>query len=190
MSRRWWILLAAGAPVLGLVALLAWASVQSGGRPASFGINRQLGEVAVEARPAEEFILPLLDGSSISLAELRGNVVVLDFWASWCPPCQEEAPALAKVYREYAGREVQFVGVDIWDRPEDAQKFTEKYGVTYPSGVDDRGRIAINYGVKGIPEKFFIDRGGVLRRKFVGPMDETTLRRVLDDLLAGGRKFR
>lgn len=183
MSRRGLVLLAVAVPVVALLALLAWASARQGGGPAGGGINRKFGEVRVAPGPAREFSLVLLDGRTVTLAGLRGKVVMLDFWASWCPPCQEEAATLAEVYREYAGRPVEFVGVDIWDRREDAQAFVERYGVTYPTGVDVKGAIAIDYGVKGIPEKFFIDRDGALRRKFVGPMTGDKLRAVLDPLL-------
>jgi len=92
-------------------------------------------------------------------------------------------PSVEQVYREYAGQPVEFVGVDIWDRREDALAFVEQYGVSYPTGVDQKGAIAIDYGVKGIPEKFFIDQDGVVRRKFVGPMTAENLRSVLDQLM-------
>jgi cytochrome c biogenesis protein CcmG/thiol:disulfide interchange protein DsbE len=183
MSQRSLILLAVAVPVVALLALLAWASVGPSRGPAGAGINRKFGEVRITPAPAREFSLVLLDGRTVTLAGLRGKVVLVDFWASWCPPCQEEAATLAEVYREYAGQPVEFVGVDIWDRREDALAFVERYGVTYPSGVDQRGAIAIDYGVKGIPEKFFIDRDGVVRRKFVGPMTAENLRAVLAQLM-------
>ncbi len=183
MSQRTLIMLAVALPVAGLLGLLAWASVQQKGGPAGAGINRKFGEVRITPGPARDFSLTLLDGRAVTLADLRGKVVMVDFWASWCPPCQEEAATLAEVYREYAGQPVEFVGVDIWDRRDDALAFVERYGVTYPSGVDVKGAIAIDYGVKGIPEKFFIDRDGVVRRKFVGPMTESNLREILDQLM-------
>ena len=108
---------------------------------------------------------------------------MVDFWASWCPPCREEAPALARVYKEYEGQEVRFVGIDIWDCTEDALDFIGRYGVTYPKGVDKRGAITIDYAVRGIPEKYFINRDGVLAKKFVGPMNDQKLRQVLNELL-------
>ncbi len=184
MSQRTLILLAVALPVAALLGLLAWASVRQGGGPAGAGINRTFGEVRIAPGPARDFALTLLDGRTVTLAELRGKVVMVDFWASWCPPCQDEAATLAEVYGEYAGQPVEFVGVDIWDRREDALAFVARYGVTYPSGVDVKGAIAIDYGVKGIPEKFFIDRDGMLRRKFVGPMTADTLRVVLGELLS------
>ena len=115
---------------------------------------------------------------------MRGKVVLVDFWASWCPPCRQEAAALEEVYREYAGPQVEFIGVNIWDLEDNANTYVKDFGLTYPSGVDTDGVIAIDYGVRGIPEKFFIGRDGGIRQKFVGPMSADTLRQTLDRLLA------
>ena len=186
MSKRGWILLGSALPVLGLFALLGWASTRSPTSRGGLIVNSTLGELTVSPAPARPFSLKLLDGRTLALADLRGKVVMVDFWASWCPPCRKEAPALAEVYRDYAGRDVEFVGVDIWDRREDAQEFVTRYGVPYPNGIDINGTIAIDYGVRGIPEKFFIGRDGTLLKKFVGPMDAAALRRVLDGLLTSG----
>ena len=186
MSKRGWILLGSAVPVVVFFALLGWASVRSGGNPGGFGVNKRFGEVRIKPHPAGQFSLTLLDGRSLSLSDQRGKVVVLDFWASWCPPCREEATDLAEVYRQYAEQPVEFIGVDIWDRTEDAMEFTRRYGVTYPNGVDQRGAIAIDYGVRGIPEKLFIGQDGVVVKKFVGPMPKDTLKATLDGLLASG----
>ena len=109
---------------------------------------------------------------------------MVDFWASWCPPCRVEAPGLANVYREFQGQPVEFVGVALWDNPGDAALYLQQEGVPYPNGFDASGAIAIDYGVRGIPEKFFIDRDGIVRQKFVGPIREDKLRETLNELLA------
>ena len=177
-------MLGTAVPFLALIAVLVWASVKSGGNPGGLGVNDEFGEVDVKAETAREFSLELLDGTTITLSGLRGKVVMLDFWASWCPPCRQEAPTLGQVYRELQGQPVEFVGIDIWDRLEDAQDFIDRYNVPYPNGIDDRGSIAIDYGVRGIPEKFFIDQQGVVVKKFVGPMSAESLRAALQELLA------
>lgn len=87
------------------------------------------------------------------------------------------------MYREYASQPVEFVGIDIWDRREDALEFIDQYEVTYPNGVDDKGTILIDYGVTGIPETLFIGCNGVLSKKFVGPINADKLRAVLDVLM-------
>ena len=183
MSKRGWILLGSAIPVLALFALLGWASAQSSGTPGAFAVNSELGQVKVSPDQAAEFSLELMTDGSLALSQLRGKVVMVDFWSSWCPPCIKEAPVLTEVYREYQDRAVEFVGVAIWDRQSDVQEHIIRYGVSYPNGIDEEGVIAINYGVTGLPEKFFIDREGLIVKKFVGPMKAPKLRAILDDLL-------
>ncbi len=201
MNRRGWILLGVGLPILAFLFILVWASLQTRGTPGGMGINTDFGVVEIEPKPAQDFSLELMarmdsegdgngngsseiSGGSVSLSEMRGKVVLVDFWASWCHPCRQEAAALEEVYREYAGPEVEFIGVNIWDLEDNAHTYVKDFGLTYPSGVDTDGVIAIDYGVRGIPEKFFIGRDGVIRQKFVGPMSADTLRQTLDRLLA------
>ncbi len=171
-----------------LFALLAWAAVQQKGQPAGAGINAQFGEVRVEKSKAADFALPMADGGTLRLSDLSGKVVMVDFWASWCAPCRQEAATLNRIYAGYADRPVEFVGVNIWDTPDAAATFLVEFGVGYPTGTDADGAIALNYGVRGIPEKFFIDGDGVIRRKYVGPMPEDVLRATLDGLLAEATK--
>ena len=167
-----------------LFALMSWALAQSGGHPGSLGINNDFGEIDIQQRAAPLFAVEGLDGDTVDLSALQGKVVMLDFWSSWCPPCRREAPSLAQVYREYRDRNVEFVGVAIWDSPDEVRQYVEGFGLDFPNLVDDRGRIGIDYGVTGIPEKFFIDSQGNLVRKFVGPMEPDVLREALEGLLA------
>jgi cytochrome c biogenesis protein CcmG/thiol:disulfide interchange protein DsbE len=183
LSKRIWILLGTGLPVLALLGLLGWGSLKSSSGPSGVGVNQDFGQVDVTARPAARFTLESMDGETLNLADLQGKVVLVDFWASWCTPCRQEAPVLRQVYQEYADQPVEFVGVNIWDRREDAFQYIDTYNIPYPNGIDESGSIAIDYGVRGIPEKFFIDSTGVVRRKYVGPMHAETLRAALDELL-------
>jgi cytochrome c biogenesis protein CcmG/thiol:disulfide interchange protein DsbE len=184
VRKRNLILLASALPVAGIFALLGWVLAGSGGTPGGFGINSRFGEVAIQQRPAPGFVKESLEGRRVSLAELKGKVVMLDFWSSWCPPCRKEAPTLAGVYAEYRDRGVEFVGVAIWDDPGDVGRYVRELGLTYPNVLDEKGQIAIDYGVAGIPEKFFIDAQGSLVRSFVGPVEANDLRGVLDGMLA------
>lgn len=183
MSRRGWILLASGLPLLALFAVLAWASVRSGGNPGGFGVNAEFGQVEVSEDQADDFSLELMSGETLTLADLRGKAVMVDFWSSWCPPCRQEAPVLVEVYLEYENLPVEFVGVDIWDVPAAAQEHIDRYNVPYPNGIDADGIIAINYGVTGLPEKFFISPEGMVVKKFVGPMSPSKLRGILNEML-------
>ncbi len=189
MSKRGWIFLLSAIPLAGFLALLGWASLKSGGNPGGLGVNNEFGQVDISSKSAAEFTLTLStgtlnSGTELSLSDLRGKVVLVDFWASWCTPCRQEAPVLSRVYLEYAGKPVEFVGVNIWDRNQDALDFLEAFETNYPNGVDEAGSIAIDYGVRGIPEKFFIDQNGVVRQKFVGPMHAGALRAAIDGLLS------
>lgn len=183
-GRRTLIILGVGIPVLAFLAVLAWASFISDGAPGGIAVNESVAEVRQERKAAPNFRLELPGGGTLSIEGLRGRVVMLDFWASWCQPCRDEAPVLAQVYREYRGRDVEFVGINLWDSPGDAELFLQEQGHEYPNGIDAEGKIAISYGVRGIPEKFFITSDGLVARKFTGPMNPDLLRRILDALLS------
>ena len=144
MSKRGWIFLLSAIPVAGFLALLGWDSLKSGGNPRGLGVNNDFGQVDISSKPAAEFTLTLSSGTELSLSDLRGKVVMVDFWASWCTPCRQEAPVLSQVYLEYAGQPVEFVGVNIWDRNQDALDFLEAFQTTYPNGVDQAGSIAVD----------------------------------------------
>ncbi len=185
MSGRAVILTSSVVVFAAFLALLGLALFRSGGEPGSLGVNKDFGEVSIEEKPAPDFTLELLQGGSVSLGDLRGRVVLVDFWASWCPPCIEEAPILNSVYEEYRERGVEFLGVCIWDTTKGCEQFLQEFDVAYPSGRDSEGAILVDYGVKGIPEKFFIDAQGRVERKFAGPVrDEDILRNILDEMLA------
>ena len=182
-GRRTVVIVAVSVPVLALLAILAWASITSGPARGGLAVNDDTIELSVDAEAAPEFNLSQVGGGEISLEQLLGRVVMLDFWASWCPPCRDEAPVLAQIYGEYRDKGVEFIGVNLWDNAGDAELFLQQEGHQYPNGIDEEGKIAISYGVRGIPEKFFIDRDGLIVRKFSGPMDADRLRRILDSML-------
>ncbi len=137
------------------------------------------------AKPATPFTLTLFDGRTLRLEELRGKVVFLNFWASWCPPCRAEARVLETAWRTYKDRDVVFVGVDTQDRDEDARAFLREFGITYPNGRDASGKIPIDYGVWGLPETFIIDREGRITYKHVGGLGWRTITTKLDEALQG-----
>jgi len=141
-----------------------------------------VGNAPVQTRPASAFSLPLFDGGTFQLGEQRGKPVLVNFWASWCIPCEDEAAALERAYRRYGDR-VAFVGVNVQDTDPNARSFLRRFGVSYPNGRDASGEVAIDYGMSGVPETYFVDREGTLVRKWQGPLDDERLRQVLDDLL-------
>jgi cytochrome c biogenesis protein CcmG/thiol:disulfide interchange protein DsbE len=161
------------AVALGLLGLLGYGLLVAG---------KPSGNIPIEPRPARPFTLRLFDGSTLSLEELRGKPVLVNFWASWCGPCIEEAPVLERAAQRYADKGLVLIGIDVWDTEQDARTFLQRYGITYPNGMDPTGAIAIEYGVGGVPESFFIDRNGTLVRKWVGPLNDRQITLLLDDL--------
>jgi cytochrome c biogenesis protein CcmG/thiol:disulfide interchange protein DsbE len=112
---------------------------------------------------APAFTLDRLDRDGrLALADLRGKAVVVNFWASWCIPCRDEAPVLQKTYERYRGRGLVVLGVDVNDFKADARRFMKRYGVTYPVAYDGKGSTVGKWGVRGFPETFFVDRRGTL----------------------------
>jgi len=135
-------------------------------------------------RPATPFVLRTFDGRDLSLASLRGRVVVLNFWASWCyPACYEEAPALERSWRAYRDREVSVVGVAIQDQPDAARKFIADFSLSFPNAPDPDGKVSVDYGVYGVPETFFIDRAGRIRLKQTGAVSDDLFRSEVEKLL-------
>ena len=139
-----------------------------------------------ENDPAPAFRLPVLSGDgSIALGDYRGEVVVLNFWASWCGPCRQEAPDLEGVWEQYRERRVQFLGVDHADARGDAIAFRRAFGVTYPSVFDPAGQVAIRYHLLGLPTTLIISPAGRIAYRIVGKTDASTLRTVVSQVLGG-----
>lgn len=133
--------------------------------------------------PAPGFTLRTLDGTSLSLARYRGHPVVLNFWASWCTACKIEHPYLVAAWQYYQPKGVAFVGVVYEDSAANAGAFMKQYGGGWPDVLDPGGTTAINYGVYGVPETFFIDRRGIIRYKSTGPVTPSLLVHDINSLL-------
>lgn len=147
-----------------LLGLLAFVTLRTN-RPASISVALARGETPA----APEFTLPRLDtGEPLSLQALRGKVVVINFWASWCLPCRDEAPAIEETWRRFRDKEVVVLGVNVQDLVPEARKFIRDTGATFPNVRDRDNSVYRAYGLTGVPETFFIDRAGRIVRKFPG----------------------
>ncbi len=138
---------------------------------ASLGCNkRELP--AVEGNQAPDFTLLDLSGRPVQLSSLRGKVVLLNFWATWCPPCREEIPSLVQLNKAMQGKPFQMLAVSVDEGGKDAvQAFFAKKGVTLPALLDGDGKVSRVYGTTGVPETFVIDAKGVIMKKVMGPLD-------------------
>ena len=160
----------------GFLALLVWGM-----------LNKEpitgLSGVTMVNRPAPDFTLTTFKGTTISLEDLRGKPVVINFWASWCPPCRIEAPLIERTWRAYKKRGLIFLGVNIQDRKEDALNYIREFAVTYPNGPDPTGEISIDYGVSGLPVTFFVSRDGEIVRRWVGAIERSVLISSIEEIM-------
>ena len=187
-SRREWngwlrsIVLPLGLVVIIVAGLLYYQSNRGG----STHTNDGFGTVALPAdknatdkrpsaaqdRAAPDFVLPMIDGSQIRLSDLQGHPVLVNFWASWCTPCREEAPDLIKIYNDYKDQGLQVIGVDLRESDTAVQGFVDEFGVPYPIALDRDGEVASNWRIggpnQGVPTSYFIDSSGVVRKVVYG----------------------
>ena len=177
--RARWLMVLPGIVLLGL---LAWGFLAPGDR----------------VQQAPEFELELLGGGTISSEELKGQPVVLNFWASWCIPCREEMPAFERMWDRYRSQGIRIIGVNVQDSEIGAREFVDEVGVTYPIALDPQNELASQLGVRGLPQTFFIDADfsfekvtaeealeGEGERVTFGAIDEETLEAEILDLLEG-----
>jgi cytochrome c biogenesis protein CcmG/thiol:disulfide interchange protein DsbE len=137
-------------------------------------------------RTAPDFTLPELDGPPVHLATLRGQVVVVNFWASWCAECHSEQPALNTVWNNFRDSGVVMLGVDFEDNDADARDYIASEGSDYPVVVDANSDTALAYGVRGVPETDVVDQSGRIVDRIIGAVDVNTLSRTLDVLTGRG----
>ena len=169
-ESRWPLL----AGILLFVVLIAIGAEQQG--------NRGVVAGALINTPAPDFTLTTFDGESVRLSTLRGTPVVINFWASWCPPCRAEAAALGKVARaeRTAGR-ATFIGINVRDDADTARRFLSDFAVSYANGPDP-GNLETTFQGIGIPYTIFIAADGTVARTWIGPLDEQRLTTIIDEI--------
>ena len=155
--------------VVGLLGVLGWGL-------------RNVNSVQPEAGMAPTFSLTSFEGETISLEQLRGKAVVINFWASWCVPCRSEADELEAMSRKY-GDEVVFIGVAYADTEKGSRRFIDEYGITYFNGPDLGTRIATDYRIRGVPETFYVAKNGELQGLKIGPLASGELELKILELL-------
>lgn len=169
VRRAWWIIPA-------LVGALVVIGILMMGM-----LNRDRTQVINETAP--DFTLTTFDGEEVTLSELRGKPVVINFWASWCVECDKEMTLLEQTHQKYDG-EVIMLGIAYSDVEPKARDYLAQYGITYIAGQDLGSRISDAYRIKGVPETFFIDRDGNVDYLKIGPIEQPELEAVIQQLLA------
>jgi len=175
MKVRWGLLFGGLSVIAALVCVLA----------SGFGTSPQGVSNALEGRVAPNFRMEVLGNraETVELGDLRGAPAVLNFWSTWCQPCKIEHPHLIAAAQSLGPRGVRFYGVLYSDEPANAERFLKQNGQAFPILHDPLQRIAIDYGVAGVPETFVLDREGRIVRKFIGPVSSGELQAAVEPLL-------
>jgi cytochrome c biogenesis protein CcmG, thiol:disulfide interchange protein DsbE len=164
--------------ILGLAVFL--------GISALFGIGlAKQGQTQPTSGPAPDFSLSTFGGETYTLSELRGKVVIINFWASWCEPCRIEAPELEAVWQRYQGRDVVMLGVAYTDTERGALAFIDEFDQTYPNGLDLGTRISREYQITGVPETFVVDQEGNVDKFYMQRVSVAELSADIERLLKG-----
>ncbi len=152
----------------------------------AFGLTRdpRVLPSPLPGRPAPDFALETLEGDSVRLSDFRGRAVILNFWASWCPPCVQEHPVLDRASRTWGPERAVVLGVLYQDAAANGRRFIQRWGGDWPTAVDPGSQTAIDYGVYGPPETFFIGPDGRVARKRIGPVSWELVKGTVDSLVA------
>ena len=177
--RRWDFVM-----VVSLAAAILWTV---GSRlPSGVGAPLSSSPSPREGFFAPDFTLDTLQGEQVKLSSLRGKVIVVNFWTTWCPPCRAETPALERSYEAYKDSDVVVLGVNLTDQDslKEVESFVHEFGLTYPILLDRDGAVGLLYQLSGLPTTFFINREGIIRTVVIGgPMSETSIRSKIESLL-------
>ena len=125
-------------------------------------------------RPAQDFVATGLDGSKTALSSLKGKIVLLNFWATWCPPCKAEMPSIEALWKATKGKAFTVLALSDGESPSDVSAFIRKNGYTYPIFVDPAGSVSRRYGVQGIPTTYVIDKKGMVLARVIGGIEYGT----------------
>ena len=135
-------------------------------------------------KPAPEFALKSFSGEKVKLSDFRGKTLLVNFWASWCHPCKEEAPALERTYMSLSRNQVEFIAINIMDDRKSAEEYIESFGGSFVNIYDPENRVHLEYGVGGVPETFFVNPEGIITGKHRGPLTEKMIMSYIKDAIA------
>ena len=162
--------------IIALLAYVLWNGLSERGNIET--PSQIVGEIA------PEFALQSFNGKEVKLSDFRGKTVLVNFWASWCHPCREEAPALEKTYMSLSGKQVEFIGINIMDDRKSAEEYIKSFGGTFVNIYDPENRVHLDYGVGGVPETFFVNPDGIITGKHRGPLTEKMIMSYIEDAIS------
>ena len=134
-------------------------------------------------KKAPSFVAPKVGGQLVSLENYKNKPLVLNFWASWCPPCRDETPGMERIWRKYEDQGVVILGINVQDGEKEAERYISEFGVTFSNALDLDGSITVDYGVTGLPVTFFIDNDSVVTGRWVGSISEDRLDNWVSNLI-------
>jgi peroxiredoxin len=137
----------------------------------------------LQDHPAPDFRLTTLEGDELALSDLRGQVVLVNFWATWCPPCRAEMPAIQSAYEQYDEQGFTVLAVNMREQPQQVQQFMQQYELTFPALLDSTGSVGGQYRANVLPSSFFVDRQGIIRSVYRGPVSHGIITGVVEQLL-------
>ena len=169
------LVIGTGAALLALLSVLVIAMTRDVGQ-------ERLGDVDPGIEQVREFTLPTLNGDRVAIADFADGPVFVYFWASWCAPCESEAPLIERLWAEYGPQGYVFIGINILDSERGAREFVERHGLTFPMLIDSDGDVYFDFGVNGVPEAYFLQPGLEVTRKYIGELREQDFRDMLEDI--------
>ncbi len=187
LQRSQWNLVTASVLLLGSL-FIAVTRVQPAQPVLAATVPPESGAAAAPLpdRRAPDFTLTALDGTGVSLSQFKGQVVLINLWATWCPPCRAEMPTIQRVYEQNRTRGFIVLAVNLREEPSTVNAFMRQRGLTFPALLDTDGQISATYQAYVLPSSFFVDRRGIIRAVYRGPMPRSVIAGTVDQLLREG----
>ena len=179
------LILIVGSIIL-IVYILAYGLLKGSGNTGAFGINETYNKIDLDNIPVAEVTITKLNGdkSKLDISSNGKTVTMVDFWNSWCQQCIQEAEELEQSYKNLSNNNnIEFIGIAIWDNQSAINSHIKEYDVSYTNVIDEEGRVAIEFGVTGIPEKYFINSDGEIIMKILGPTTSEQLESVISEII-------
>ena len=187
LTHRQWNLLFAGVLLAGSLFIVATRVGPPGGAvapPAPAAADTT--PAPLPDRPAPDFTLPILDGTTVTLSELKGQVALINVWATWCPPCRAEMPTIQAAYEQYRNQGFTVLAVNLQEDPRTVAAFMGEFSLTFPALLDTDGAVSQTYQAYALPSSFFVDRKGIIRAVYRGPMPRGVIAGTVEQLLQEG----